>query len=95
MYNYEALKTATVNPTKVYAEYNMLGTIEKGRMANLILSEENPLNDLTTLKEPEWVMIKGRIVSKSLMEEFKQKAYKRTNYLASMIRLAKYTLWSK
>ena len=93
MSNYEALKTATVNPTKVYEEYNQFGIVEKGRMANLILSEENPLNDLTMLKTPEWVMIKGRIINKPLMKEFKEKAYKRNNYLSSMIRSVKYAIW--
>lgn len=95
MSNYEALKTATVNPLKVYKDYNKFGTIEKGKMANLILSNKNPLNDLTTFKEPEWVMIKGRMINKSLIEEFKQKAYKRNNYLSSMIRVTKYVLWGK
>lgn len=95
MSNYEALKTATVNPTKVYVEYTKFGTIEKGKMANLILSAGNPLNDLSILKDPEWVMIKGRLIDKSLMKEFKQKAYKRNNYIASMIRVVKYVLWDK
>jgi len=95
MSNYEALKTATVNPTKVYKEYNKFGTIEKGKMANLILSNTNPLNNLTTLKTPEWVMIKGRKINKSLMEEFKQKAYNRKNYFASLIRLAKFSYLEK
>jgi len=95
MSNYEALKTATVNPTKVYDNYSKFGTIENGKMANLILTSKNPLNDLTALQEPEWVMIKGRLVDKALIKEFKQKAYKRNNYLASMIRLVKYVLWEK
>ena len=95
MSNYEALKTATVNPTKVYDEYRNFGTIENGKIANLILTSKNPLNDLTVLQEPEWVMIKGRLVDKPLMKKFKQKAYKRRNFLASMIRLVKYVVWEK
>lgn len=95
MSNYEALKTATVNPTKVYDEYRNFGTIENGKIANLILTSKNPLNDLTVLQEPEWVMIKGRLVDKPLMKKFKQKAYKRRNFLASMIRLVKYIVWEK
>lgn len=93
MSNYEALKTATVNPTKVYNNYKMFGTIEEGKMANMILSNENPLQDLNTLKNPEWVMIKGRVINKSLMKEFKEEAYKRSNYLPSMIRSIKYAIW--
>ena len=95
MTNYEALKTATVNPTKVYSEYTKFGTIENGKYANLILTDGNPLQDLTSLQNPEFVMIKGRIIDKPLMKEFKQKAYKRNNYMASMIRMVKYILWEK
>jgi len=93
--NYEALKTATINPTKVYEEYKKFGTIENEKIANLILSVKNPLSDLSTLKSPELVMVKGRVIDKQLMKEFKQKAYERNNYIASLTRIAKYILWEK
>jgi len=95
MSNYEALKTATINPSTVYREYEKFGTIEKGKYANLILSRENPLNNLATLKNPEFVFIKGRVIDKKLMESFKQKAYDRKNYGPTLIRFAKYILWEK
>lgn len=95
MSNYEALKTATVNPTKVYDEYKKFGTIEVGRMANFVLAKENPLEDLGTLKEPEWVMVKGRLINDSLIKDFKEKALNRSNYLATMIRVLKYVAWDK
>ena len=95
MSNYEALKTATVNPTKVYDEYSSFGTIEAGKYANLILTFGNPLVDLSVLQNPQLVMIKGRVVDKSLMKEFKEKAYKRNNYVVTMIKMAKYILWGK
>ena len=93
--NYEALKTATINPTKVYEEYKKFGTIENEKIANFILSVKNPLSDLSTLKSPELVMVKGRVIDKQLMEEFKQKAYERNNYIASLTRIVKYILWEK
>lgn len=95
MSNYEALRTATINPTKIYEEYQKFGTIENEKFANLILSNKNPLSDLSTLKNPELVMIKGRVIDKQLMEEFKQKAYERNNYIASLTRIVKYVLWDK
>ena len=93
--NYEALKTATVNPARVYTEYKNFGTIEPGKWANFILSEKNPLTQLHTLQDPEWVMVKGRLIDRKLIKEFKAKAYKRNNYLASMIRTLKYAYWDK
>jgi hypothetical protein len=95
MNNYEALKTATVNPSTVYPEYEEFGTVETGNYANLILSWENPLDNLETLKNPQYVFIKGRLIDEELMEKFRQKAFDRQNYSATLIRFAKYILWEK
>jgi len=95
MNNYEALKTATVNPSTVYNEYKKFGTVETGKYANLILSKENPLVSLETLKNPQSIFIKGRLIDQELMEMFKQKAFDRQNYNATLIRFAKYILWEK
>nr|WP_321409698.1 amidohydrolase family protein [uncultured Carboxylicivirga sp.] len=95
MSNYEALKTATINPSKVYEEYSNFGTIDLGKHANLILTEDNPLKDLSTLKNPRWVMIKGRKIENDLMQQFKDKAANRKNYLATMIKAISYVLWGK
>lgn len=95
MSSYEALKTATVNPSKVYDDYRQFGTVEKGKLANFILSEENPLDDLSTLQHPKWVMIKGRLIDQRFMEALKSKARQRDNYLATMIRVFWYIVWEK
>ena len=95
MNNYEALKTATVNPSTVYDEYKKFGTVETGKYANLILSKENPLDDLSTLKNPHYVFIKGRLIDEKLMETFKQKAFDRENYTATLIKFIKYIFWEK
>jgi imidazolonepropionase-like amidohydrolase len=36
------------------------GTIEEGKRADLILTRDNPLEDITTIKEPLGVMAAGR-----------------------------------
>ncbi len=95
MNNYEALKTATVNPSTVYPEYNNFGTVETGKYANLILSTKNPLDDLATLSNPQYVFIKGRPIDEHLMEKYKQKAFDRKNYSSTLIRMVKYVLWEK
>lgn len=95
MNNYEALKTATVNPSTVYEEYKKFGTVESGKYANLVLTKENPLDNLSALKNPQKVFIKGRLIDEKLMEEFKQKAFDRKNYIATLIKFAKYILWEK
>jgi len=95
MNNYESIKTATVNPSTVYDEYEKFGTVENGKYANLILTKENPLDNLSTLKNPQYVFIKGRLIDQKLMVKFKQKAFDRQNYNSTLIRFAKYILWEK
>lgn len=88
--NYEALKTATINPTRTHQILKNVGSIEQGRLANFILTSKNPLMDLSALKDPEWVMIKGHLIDKNLMEELKEKARDRKNLFATAIRYAEY-----
>ena len=83
--NYEVIKTATVNPTRVHKEFEDMGTIENGKWANLILSDENPLEDLKTLQEPHWVMIKGRILDEKTLDTFKNKAFDRNNMTSTAL----------
>jgi len=83
--NYEVLRTATHNASMVHKEFKDLGEVSPGKMANLILTLENPLNNLETLKEPEWVIIKGRLIEKKLLTLFKEKAYNRNNMVVSAI----------
>ncbi|RTE52310.1 amidohydrolase [Arenibacter aquaticus] len=84
--NFEILQTATVNASKTHQIMNNLGTIENGKMANLIILEKNPLKDLSTMKEPEMVFIKGRRLNKTTLEEFKNKAYNRKNLIPTILR---------
>jgi len=83
--NYEVIKTATVNPSTTHKEFKDMGTIEKSKWANLILCDQNPLEDLTTLEEPNWVMIKGRLLDSKTLESFKNKAHDRNNITSTAL----------
>jgi imidazolonepropionase-like amidohydrolase len=95
MSNYEALQTATINPTKTHRHFDKFGTIEIDKYANLILTDENPLEDISVLKNPKLVFIKGRAIDQPLMQSFKRKAYDRQNFSATLVRFVKYILWDK
>jgi tetratricopeptide (TPR) repeat protein len=60
---YAALRTATVDPAKLLEKENEFGTIAAGRRADLILTRENPLEDVRRLRQPEGVMVAGRWIS--------------------------------
>ncbi|MDG1804421.1 amidohydrolase family protein [Flavicella sp.] len=90
--NFEVLKTATVNASQTHAIMNQLGTIEKGKIANFILVDENPLETLSSLKNPTFVFVKGRMLDRETLDAFDGKAQKRKNVIASAIRYLEYLL---
>ncbi len=70
---YEAIKTATVNAAIVVEKMNGngdFGTIEIGKRADLILVEDNPLEDLTNIKNILGVMASGRWYNKTMLQKF-------------------------
>jgi Tol biopolymer transport system component/imidazolonepropionase-like amidohydrolase len=56
---YEALKTATVNPAKALALET--GTIEPGKLADLVVVDGDPLADITTTRRVRRVIANGRV----------------------------------
>ena len=86
--NYEVLKTATVNASKTHAIMNNMGTVEVGKIANLILIDQNPLLDLSALKKPRSVFVNGRKLSRETLDNFENKAKDRNNLIASALRYA-------
>lgn len=84
--NYEVLKTATVNASQTHAIMNQLGTIEEGKVANLLLVDENPLVKLSTLKNPSYVFVKGRKLNRETLDSFNEKAKNRKNLIATALR---------
>lgn len=84
--NYEVLKTATINASKTHKTMNDLGSIEVGKTANFILTEDNPLSDLSTLQKPSFVFIRGRKLDREQLNTFDQKANNRSNLIATGLR---------
>ncbi len=60
----QALQTATINPAKYQNATATLGTVEKGKMADLILLNENPLEDIANTQEIEAVFTNGMYLSR-------------------------------
>ena len=67
---------------------NDLGSIEVGKIANFILTEDNPLSDLSTLQKPSFVFIRGRKLDREQLNTFDQKAKNRSNLIATGLRYA-------
>lgn len=60
--NAEALRAATLNPAKFLGRDKELGQIAKGKRADLVLLEANPLDDIANTKRIDTVIVRGRII---------------------------------
>jgi imidazolonepropionase-like amidohydrolase len=60
---YQALRTGTVNVAR-YLDREDSGTIEAGKVADLVLIDGNPLEDISQTQDIEGVMLDGRWLSK-------------------------------
>ncbi len=65
----EALQTATINPAKFLGLEKSLGTVEKGKIADLVLLDANPLENITNTKKISAVVVGGRYLSKEKLQE--------------------------
>ena len=61
----EALQTATLNPAKFLGIDDRLGTIEKGKLADLVLLDANPLDDIRNTQKIAAVIASGRYFSRA------------------------------
>ena len=93
--NYEVLKTATINPTKAHKKFEGIGTIEIGKLANFVITNDNPLENLETLSKPLWVMLDGRKMEKETLTNFEQQAYDRNNMIVTALRYLEYLVVEK
>jgi len=61
----EALQTATLNPAKFLGRTHDLGTVEKGKIADLVLLDANPLDNISNTQKISAVVLAGRYFSRA------------------------------
>ncbi|MBT3387860.1 MAG: amidohydrolase family protein [Desulfobacula sp.] len=69
---FEAIKTGTVNAAMIVDKMNgkgNFGTIEKGKRADLILIKNNPLENVSNIKNIVGVMASGRWYDKAMLKK--------------------------
>jgi imidazolonepropionase-like amidohydrolase len=63
--NMEAIESATRIGAEVLGKADEFGTVETGKLADLILVDRNPLQDITAMTDVSWVMKEGAIIPRS------------------------------
>jgi imidazolonepropionase-like amidohydrolase len=60
--NPEILKCATINGAKILRMDDKIGTLEKGKYADMVVFDKNPLTDITALRSPSLVFKQGDLM---------------------------------
>lgn len=80
MSNHQALKCATINGAKYLGMDHQLGSIEKGKLADLIVIDGDPIEDIRQSENVVYTMLNGRLYDASTMNEIGNYDNKRTQF---------------
>lgn len=69
MSNLEALKTATINPAKSLGFDGHIGSLEHGKLADLIVLDKNPLENIRNTESITHTMVNGVLYDSETMEQ--------------------------
>ncbi len=64
----EALQAATLNPARYLGREKDLGTIETGKLADLVLLDANPLDDISNTQKIRAVIVNGRYLNRETLD---------------------------
>jgi imidazolonepropionase-like amidohydrolase len=64
----EALQFATRNPAEYFGVLDSLGTVERGKIADLVLLEANPLLDIRNTQSIAAVVLNGRLLDRRALD---------------------------
>ncbi len=68
--NFAALETATKNPALFFGTLDKTGTIEKGKTADLVLLDANPLENISNTEKRSGVMLKGKYYTQTELNKW-------------------------
>ena len=69
MSNHQALQTATINPAFSLGLDKWIGSLETGKLADLIVLDKNPLDNIRNTESIRYTMVNGRLYDAETMSE--------------------------
>lgn len=80
MSNFQALQTATINPAVSLGLDQWVGSLEKGKLADLIILDKNPLDNIRNTESIRYTMINGHLYDANTMNETGSYSKKRSPF---------------
>ncbi|RZV70548.1 MAG: amidohydrolase [Flavobacteriaceae bacterium] len=80
MTNMEALKAATINGAEYIGAGNDIGSLKEGKLADLIVLDKNPLDDIRNTETVNYTMVNGRLYDTETMNEIGNNPKSRTSF---------------
>ena len=76
----EALQAATINPANYIGAGKEIGSLKVGKLADLIVLNANPLDDIRNTEKIKYTMINGRLYDVETMNEMGNREKERTPF---------------
>ena len=64
----QAIPAATLNPARYLGREKELGTIETGKLADLVLLDANPLDDISNTQKIRAVIVNGQYLNRETLD---------------------------
>ena len=80
MSNMQALEAATINGAEYIGAGDFIGSLKEGKLADLIVLEKNPLEDIRNTDSVSFTMINGRLYDTATMNEIGNTERTRTKF---------------
>lgn len=80
MTNMQALRTATINGAQYIGAGNDIGSLKEGKLADLIVLDKNPLEDIRNTETVKYTMVNGRLYDTATMNEIGNTTKERSKF---------------
>ncbi|WP_299443083.1 amidohydrolase family protein [uncultured Aquimarina sp.] len=80
MTNMQALQAATINGANYIGAGNDIGSLKEGKLADLIVLDKNPLDNIRNTETVKYTMVNGRLYDTDTMNEIGNTSKERTKF---------------